>query len=127
MSAALLSSQFKYFNFATETEKERFIKFGETNIKKIWDDIKNEEKPGDLNTPISTLSNTSFLEKFTGDLSSFWQIRKNQYPRLYSVARRVFCCPGSSISSERLFSNCSDQIWAKRNRLGIDSFEKIMF
>jgi hypothetical protein len=150
MSAALLSPKFKYFNFLTETEKEKFIKFDETNIKKIWDDIKNEEKPGDLNTPISTLSNTSFfgegftndsiqdreienelnlirLEKFTGDLSSFWQIRKNQYPKLYSVARRVFCCPGSSISSERLFSNCSDQIWAKRNRLGIDSFEKIMF
>jgi hypothetical protein len=150
MSAALLSPKFKYFNFATETEKEKFIKFGETNIKKIWDDIKNEEKPGDLNTPISTLSNTSFfgegftndsiqdreienelnlirLEKFTGDLSSFWQIRKNRYPKLYSVARRVFRCPGSSISSERLFSNCSDQIWAKRNRLGIDSFEKIMF
>jgi hypothetical protein len=150
MSAALLSPKFKYFNFASETEKEKFIKFGETNIKKIWDDIKNEEKPGDLNTPISTLSNTSFfgegftndsiqdrdienelnlirLDKFTGDLSSFWQIRKNQYPKLYSVARSVFCCPGSSISSERLFSNCSDQIWAKRNRLGIDSFEKIMF
>jgi hypothetical protein len=35
MSVALLSLKFKYFNFATETEKEKFIKFGETNIEKI--------------------------------------------------------------------------------------------
>ena len=57
-----------------------------------------------MNTPISTLSNTSFFgvgftndsipdrgienelnlirsDKFTGDLSSFWQIRKNQYSK----------------------------------------------
>lgn len=35
MSAALLSPKFKYFNYATETEEENFIKFGETNIKKF--------------------------------------------------------------------------------------------
>ncbi len=37
-------------------------RFGETNIKKIWDGKKNEEKPGDLNNPTSALSK-SFLEK----------------------------------------------------------------
>ena len=37
-------------------------RFGETNIKKIWDGKKNEEKPGDLNGPISAISK-SFLEK----------------------------------------------------------------
>jgi hypothetical protein len=35
MSAALLSLKFKYLNFSTETEKEKFIKFGETNFEKI--------------------------------------------------------------------------------------------
>ena len=57
MSVALLSLKFKYFNFATETEKEKFIKFGETNIEKIWDDIQNEEKRGYLSTPICPISN----------------------------------------------------------------------
>jgi len=37
-------------------------RFGDTSIKKIWDGKKNEEKPGDLNSPISALSK-SFLEK----------------------------------------------------------------
>ncbi len=63
MSAALLSPKYKYFNFATETEKEKFIKFGDTNIKKKFN-IKNEENPGDLNTFISTLSKTSFFQIF---------------------------------------------------------------
>ncbi len=37
-------------------------RFGETNIKKIWDGKKNEEKPGDFNSPISAISKR-FLEK----------------------------------------------------------------
>ncbi len=47
MNIALHSPKFKYFNF--ETEKEIW----ETNIQIIWDGNKNEEKPGDLNSPIS--------------------------------------------------------------------------
>jgi len=34
-------------------------RFGKTNIKIIWDGNKNEEKPGDLNSPIS--AKTSFF------------------------------------------------------------------
>jgi len=30
-------------------------------IKKIWDGKRNEEKPGDLNSPISAISKTSFF------------------------------------------------------------------
>jgi hypothetical protein len=36
-------------------------RFGETSIKKIWDGKKNEEKPGDINSPISAISKTSFF------------------------------------------------------------------
>ena len=43
-------------------------RFGETNIKIIWDDNKIEEKPGDLNSPISAISKTSFFgEGFRND------------------------------------------------------------
>jgi hypothetical protein len=43
-------------------------RFGETNIKIIWDDNKNEEKPGDLNSPISPIFKTSiFGEGFKND------------------------------------------------------------
>jgi len=33
-------------------------RYDETNIKIIWDGNKNEEKPGDLNSPISAISKT---------------------------------------------------------------------
>ncbi len=35
-------------------------RFGEMNIKKIWDCNKIEKKTGDLNSPISPISKTSF-------------------------------------------------------------------
>ena len=55
MSSALLSPKLKYFNFTTETEKKKFIKFGETNERKNF---------GDLNTPIRLLFLIHrFLEK----------------------------------------------------------------
>jgi hypothetical protein len=66
------------------------------------------------------------FDKFNGKLSLFWQARKNNYPCLYKVAKYLFCCPATSVPSERLFSSCSDQLWAKRNKLSPESFEKIM-
>ena len=36
-------------------------RFGEKNIKKIWDGNKIEKKTGDLNSPISPISKTSFF------------------------------------------------------------------
>ena len=43
-------------------------RFGETKIKKIWDGNKIEKKTGDLNSPISPISKTSFSgEGFKND------------------------------------------------------------
>ena len=36
-------------------------RFGETNIKKIWDCNKMEKKTGDLNSPISSISEIFFF------------------------------------------------------------------
>ena len=38
-------------------------RFGETNIKKIWDCNKIEKKTGDLNSPISPISKKFFFLK----------------------------------------------------------------
>ncbi len=72
-------------------------RFGETNIK-------NKEKPGDLNSLLVLSLKHLFLKKALKNysltdisldkihrmnLSLFWQICKNQHPKFYSVARRV--------------------------------------
>jgi len=75
MSVTLHSPKFKYFNIEIETEKE--IWWNE-NIKIIWDGNKNEEKPGDLNRPISAFSKTSFFgEGFKNDSTTDRKIEKN--------------------------------------------------
>ena len=63
-----------------------------------------------------------FIEKF--DL--YWITRQSVYPSLFKLARIILSCPATSVPSERLFSNASDQMWAKRNRLSASSFKKLM-
>jgi hypothetical protein len=51
-------------------------RFGETNIKKIWDGNKIEKKV-DLNSPISPISKTSFFgEGFKNDSTTDREIEK---------------------------------------------------
>jgi hypothetical protein len=54
-------------------------RFGETKIKKIWDVNKIEKKPGDLNSPISPISKTSFFgEGFKNDSTQIDKLKTNQ-------------------------------------------------
>ena len=103
-----------------------------------------------LSTPFSAASNESFFCKesteetsesksnleneivlylkddYLDELSKYWISKKSVYPILFKLARIILTCPGTSVPSERLFSNASDQMWAKRNRLSSSSFEKLM-
>ena len=45
---------------------------------------------------------------------------------MFICLRIILCYPATSVPSERLLSNASDQICAKRNRLSAKSFEKLM-
>ena len=149
MAAAILSPRFKVCSYATEAEKKHFQSEGENYIKDLWNKVnKLEEKKSE--TPQSTGSASSFfgkdydaeihptssidnelillrLDSTNIELKKFWLIRKSNYPCLFKVFRYLMCLPATSVPSERLFSSCSDQIWAKRNRLSAESFEKIMF
>ena len=77
--------------------------------------------------PIEKELNLLRLDNANTELRQFWLTRKSTYPCLFKVFRYLMCLPATSVPSERLFSSCSDQIWAKRNRLSAESFEKIMF
>ena len=65
-------------------------------------------------------------DDYVDELSKYWITRKSAYPTLFKLARIILSCPGTSVPSERLFSNASDQMGAKRNRLSSSSFEKLM-
>ncbi len=74
----------------------------------------------------SNLENEIVLYLKDDELSKYWISKKSVYPILFKLARIILTCPGTSVPSERLFSNASDQMWAKRNRLSSSSFEKLM-
>ena len=149
MAASVLSRKFKSSKYATEEDKNRFQSKGENYIKDLWKKINNNIDQSS-ETPQSKSSCNSFfgqdfeeenqqgstiekelnllrLDNANTELRQFWLTRKSTYPCLFKVFRYLMCLPATSVPSERLFSSCSDQIWAKRNRLSAESFEKIMF
>lgn len=131
-------------------KKKRFLSEGEKYLKNIWVKQFHSDSVSEAQTPHTNHSAASFfnesfegqttsaeisidnelktlrLDSFNGKLDVFWRTRRNTYPCLFKVARYLLCCPATSVPSERLFSSCSDQIWAKRNKLSAESFEKIM-
>jgi hypothetical protein len=59
--------------------------------------------------------------------SSFWQIQTANFPLLHQVARVVLTATATAVPSERLFSQGSNQVWARRNRISAGSVEQLMF
>jgi hypothetical protein len=71
-----------------------------------------------VRTPIADYSMNPF---------EWWTIRKTQFPNVAKLARKYLSIPGSSVPSERLFSDAGNQITAKRTRLDSKLAGKIMF
>ncbi|CAG8622584.1 10339_t:CDS:2 [Ambispora gerdemannii] len=57
----------------------------------------------------------------------WWRIRKNDYPILYRLARKYLGISGTSVPSERLFSDVGNQILAKRTSLDPQLVREIIF
>ena len=61
------------------------------------------------------------------ECSEFWFKKQSKFKHLSRVAKYVLSATATSCPSERLFSEGTNQIWARRNRLAASSIEKIMF
>ena len=51
------------------------------------------------------------------DILKYWSTKQYQYPTIARIARDHLAIPATSAASERVFSNGSDIITKKRNRL----------
>ncbi|XP_051973846.1 E3 SUMO-protein ligase ZBED1-like [Xyrauchen texanus] len=57
----------------------------------------------------------------------WWKGHQSEYPLLSHIAKRYLCIPGTSISSERVFSTAGDIITAQRSALTPEHLDQIMF
>ena len=154
VTACFLNPNYRSFKFGTEDEKKDFNNVSKAYLLKLYKthySSYSENEPEKVpSTPFSAASNESFFCKesteetsesksnleneivlylkddYLDELSKYWISKKSVYPILFKLARIILTCPGTSVPSERLFSNASDQMWAKRNRLSSSSFEKLM-
>lgn len=57
----------------------------------------------------------------------WWKQHQNEYPLLSHLAKRYLCIPGTSVSSERVFSTAGDIITAQRSALSPKHVDQILF
>nr|XP_055054000.1 E3 SUMO-protein ligase ZBED1-like [Misgurnus anguillicaudatus] len=57
----------------------------------------------------------------------WWKEHQYQYPLLSQLAKRYLCIPGTSVSSERIFSTAGDVITAQRSALHPEHVDQIIF
>ncbi|XP_037829333.1 E3 SUMO-protein ligase ZBED1-like [Kryptolebias marmoratus] len=57
----------------------------------------------------------------------WWKEHQYEYPLLSHLAKRYLCIPGTSVSSERVFSTAGDIITAQRSALLPEHVDQIVF
>ncbi|KAK0150377.1 Zinc finger BED domain-containing protein 1 [Merluccius polli] len=58
---------------------------------------------------------------------SWWKVHEHEYPVLSKVAKRFLCIPGTSVSSERVFSSAGDIVTAQRSVLKSEHVDQLVF
>ncbi|XP_029958862.1 zinc finger BED domain-containing protein 1-like isoform X2 [Salarias fasciatus] len=58
---------------------------------------------------------------------NWWKEHECEYPLLSNLAKRYLCIPGTSVSSERVFSTAGDIITAQRSTLSPEHLDQILF
>jgi hypothetical protein len=60
------------------------------------------------------------------DVITYWKERRNKYPKLTEIVLKNISVPASSAGIERVFSQSKLILSDVRNRLGSESFEKLL-
>ena len=58
---------------------------------------------------------------------NWWRKHECEYPLLSKLAKRYLCIPGTSVSSERVFSTAGDIIAAQRSAFTPEHLDQILF
>ena len=89
-------------------------------------DCRDQEKQSPIDNEIDFFLRTSRIDR-NHDPYIWWSVNLNQYPQLSRFARIYLSAPGSSVYSERLFSESGLVYEAKRSRLLPTNEEHLVF
>ena len=64
---------------------------------------------------------------YDSDPLVWWSMRKNQYPTMVKLIRKLWCLPATSVRSEELFSLAGNVLSQRRNRLLPDNLDYLIF
>ncbi|KAI4810851.1 hypothetical protein KUCAC02_013779 [Chaenocephalus aceratus] len=74
-----------------------------------------------------TRSKEADLLEVKEDPLVWWKEHQYEYPLLSHLAKRYLCIPGTSVSSERVFSTAGDIVTAQRSALLPEHVDQIIF
>ncbi|CAL9691328.1 unnamed protein product [Knipowitschia caucasica] len=117
-------------------EGERTMARGNNSLLDMYDEIIQENTEGagrqekmHVEVQFQTYISEATLPMKTQTLTplDFWAKNKSRFPDLAQLARKYLSAPCTSVDSERLFSAAANVMDEKRNRLGCEKAEMILF
>ncbi|XP_038155660.1 E3 SUMO-protein ligase ZBED1-like [Cyprinodon tularosa] len=102
-----------------------------TSLQKMYEEILHENATNELNHSQADQQIQAYLSEPTIPRSEspldYWRSNKIRFPQLALLARKYLSSPCTSVDSERLFSAAANVIDEKRNRLGCEKAEMLLF
>ncbi len=97
----------------------------------IWEVLFEEQNDSDGETTVAEeLAKYSAFKTnpklWEDKLVEFWEDKKSELPKLFSVANFFMTIPATNNSTERLFSECANTFTSKRSLLGVTRFEQLV-
>ena len=97
----------------------------------IWEVLFEEQNDSDGETTVvEELAKYSAIKTnpklWEDKLVEFWEDKKSELPKLFSVASFFMTIPATNNSTERLFSECANTFTSKRSLLGVTRFEQLV-
>jgi hypothetical protein len=127
-----LNLQLKYNQISTQ--QLTITNISSTTVNRDYTLVETPTLFSIFNTPCQNSSSDEISEylkegeiEFNCSPFDWWNYKKSKYPLLAKLARQYLSVSATSTPSERLFSHAGNLLTAKRSRLDLELFKRMLF